>query len=72
MTNQPATDKPEADKATSIYNVTIRDNLTVPVEAHSLTTTAEGFLFFYVGGELGDIFAPGHWSRVSRAVPANA
>ncbi|CDM57409.1 hypothetical protein [Rhizobium favelukesii] len=70
MTNT-ATDKPaEADKPTTLYNVTIEDNLTVPVGAHSLTTTAEGFLFFYVAGELSDIFAPGHWSRVKRAVTA--
>jgi hypothetical protein len=67
MTN--TSDKPaEADKPTSIYNVTL-ENLVVPVEAHSLTTTAEGFLFFYVAGEVREIFAPGFWSRVSRAVP---
>jgi hypothetical protein len=67
MTNTP--DKPaEADKPTSIFNVTVRDDLVLPVEAHSLTTTAEGFLFFYVGGEIQHIFAPGHWSRISRAV----
>jgi hypothetical protein len=70
--NQPADQyKPDA-ALTSIFNVTITDNIVVPVEADTVTTTVEGFSFFYVAGELREIFAPGHWSRIRRADPANA